>query len=135
MFDLRNSHVLPALIRRFHEATPQGDGAMVIWGTGTPRREFLNVDDLAKAIVHLMRGYDGEELVNVGCGNDFTIRELAGLVAETVEYAGRIVFDTSEPDGTLQKLLDVREPRPWAGRPAVGLREGIAATYAWYRAH
>ncbi len=132
-FDLQNSHVLPALIRRFHEARLRGDAEVVVWGTGTPRREFLYVDDLAKAIVHLMRTYEGEDLVNVGCGSDVTIRELAEMVAAAVEYPGRIVFDVSKPDGTPRKLLDTSRATALGWKPSVGLHDGIAATYAWYR--
>ena len=132
-FDLQNSHVLPALIRRFHEAKLRGDAEVVVWGTGTPRREFLYVDDLAKAIVHLMNAYEGEELVNIGCGEDVTIRELAEMVAEVVEYRGRIVFDVTKPDGTPRKLLDVSRAAALGWVPTVSLRDGIAATYAWYR--
>jgi len=132
-FDLQNSHVLPALIRRFHEAKLRADAEVVVWGTGTPRREFLYVDDLAKAIVHLMNVYEGEELVNIGCGEDVTIRELAEMVAEAVEYRGRIVFDSTKPDGTPRKLLDVSRAAALGWVPTVSLRDGIAATYAWYR--
>ncbi len=133
-FDLQNSHVLPALIRRFHEAKLRGDAEVVVWGTGTPRREFLYVDDLAKAIVHLMRVYEGEELVNIGCGEDVTIRELAEMVADGGRSTrGRIVFDATKPDGTPRKLLDVSRATALGWQPTVSLRDGIAATYAWYR--
>jgi GDP-L-fucose synthase len=132
-FDLKNSHVLPALIRRFHEARLRGDAEVVVWGTGTPRREFLYVDDLAKAIVHLMRTYEGEEPVNIGCGSDVTIRELAEMVAAAVEYPGRIAFDTTKPDGTPRKLLDTSRATALGWKPSVSLRDGVAATYAWYR--
>jgi GDP-L-fucose synthase len=132
-FDLQNSHVLPALIRRFHEAKLRGDAEVAVWGSGTPRREFLYVDDLAAAIVHLMRTYDGGELVNIGCGSDVTIRELAELVAETVEYRGRLAFDASKPDGAPRKLLDTSRATSLGWQPGVSLRDGIAATYAWYR--
>ncbi len=104
-----------------------------MWGTGTPRREFLYVDDLAKAIVHLMRTYEGEELVNVGCGSDVTIRELAEMVAAAVEYPGRIAFDATKPDGTPRKLLDTSRATALGWQPRVSLQDGIAATYAWYR--
>jgi GDP-L-fucose synthase len=132
-FDLTNSHVLPALIRRFHEARLRGDSEVVVWGTGTPRREFLFVDDLARAIVHFMRTYEGEKLVNIGCGSDVTIRELAEMVADTVGFTGQIVFDTSKPDGTPRKLLDTSRAANLGWQPSVTLRDGIAATYAWYR--
>jgi len=132
-FDLQNSHVLPALIRRFHEAKQRGDAEVVVWGSGTPRREFLYVDDLAKAIVHMLRTYEGEDPVNIGCGSDITIRELAELVAETVGYRGRIMFDACKPDGAPRKLLETSRATHLGWRPTVGLREGIAATYGWYR--
>jgi len=131
-FDLQNSHVLPALIRRFHEAKQRGDAEVVVWGSGTPRREFLYVDDLAKAIVQFMCTYEGENLINVGCGSDVTIRELAELVADIVEYRGRLVFDISKPDGTPRKLLDTSRANALGWRPTVSLRDGISSTYAWY---
>ena len=106
-FDLKNSHVLPALIRKFHEAKMEGRNEVVIWGTGTPRREFLHVDDLASAAVFLMEQYDGGEIVNVGVGEDVTIAELAGIVKRVVGFEGNLVFDTTKPDGTPRKLLDV----------------------------
>ena len=106
-FHLENSHVLPALIRKFHDAKIAGKAEVVMWGTGTPKREFLHVDDLADAAVWLMRNYDGEDIVNVGVGEDIPIRELAQIVCETVGYSGRIVNDTSKPDGTPRKLMDV----------------------------
>ena len=134
-FDLQNSHVLPALIRRFHEASLRGDPEVVVWGTGTPRREFLHVDDLAGAVVHLMRGYSSDEPLNVGWGSDATIRELAELVAEVVGFSGRIVFDPSRPDGTPRKLLDVSRISALGWQPRIALREGITATYDWYRTH
>ncbi len=131
-FSLENSHVLPALIRRFHEARERGDREVVIWGTGTPRREFLYVDDLAEAAVFLMENYSGEQLVNVGCGEDLTIRELAELVAETVGFQGRLVFDSSKPDGTPRKLLDVSRIRAIGWKPATSLPKGIRLTYDWF---
>jgi GDP-L-fucose synthase len=134
-FDLQNSHVLPALIRRFHEARLSGAAQVVVWGTGTPRREFLHADDLAAAVVHLMRRYDEEGLVNVGWGEDLTIRELAQLVAEVVGYTGRIEFDASKPDGTPRKLLDTSRLGELGWRPRIGLREGLESTYRWYLEH
>jgi GDP-L-fucose synthase len=134
-FDLQNSHVLPALLRRFHDAAQGGAPEVVVWGTGTPRREFLHVDDLATAVVHLMLGYDGAEPVNVGCGSDVTIRELAEMVASAVGYSGRISFDAAKPDGTPRKLLDVQRIFGMGWRPQVTLSEGIAGTYAWFRSH
>jgi len=134
-FDLQNSHVLPALLRRFHDAAQGGAPEVVVWGTGTPRREFLHVDDLATAIVHLMLGYDGAEPVNIGCGSDVTIRELAEMVASAVGYSGRISFDAAKPDGTPRKLLDVQRIFGMGWRPQITLSEGIAGTYAWFRSH
>jgi GDP-L-fucose synthase len=134
-FDLQNSHVLPALIRRFHEARERGDAEVVVWGTGTPRREFLHVDDLARAVVFLMRTYDEGEIVNVGCGSDVSIRELAEMVAGVVGFEGQIRFDTSKPDGTPRKLLDVARVTALGWRPEIGLREGIESTLQWYLGH
>jgi GDP-L-fucose synthase len=128
-YDLQTSHVLPALIRKAHEAKLRGDAEYVVWGSGTPMREFLYVDDLADACVHLMaRGYDGP-LVNIGTGEDVTIRELAETVMEVVGFAGRIVFDASKPDGTPRKLLDVSRLHDLGWRHRVGLRDGIALAY------
>ena len=134
-FDLQNSHVLPALIRRFHEARESDDGEVVVWGTGTPRREFLHVDDLARAVVFLMRTYEEGDIVNVGCGSDVSIRELAETVAEVVGFRGRIRFDASKPDGTPRKLLDVGRISALGWSPRIGLREGIASTFQWYLEH
>lgn len=134
-FHLANSHVLPALIRKFHEAKMEGASEVVVWGTGTPRREFLHVDDLADASLFLMERYDGEEIVNIGVGQDVTIAELAQLVQEVVGFAGRVVFDTTKPDGTPRKLLDVSRLQSLGWQARIGLREGIASTYQWYLAH
>ncbi len=125
--------MLPALIRRFHEAKLREDAEVVVWGTGTPRREFLYVDDLARAVVQLTREYSDPAPVNVGWGRDITIRELAELIADVVGYRGRIVFDASRPDGTPRKLLDTSRITALGWAPVTGLRDGIAATYAWYR--
>jgi GDP-L-fucose synthase len=135
-FDLQSSHVLPAMIRKFHEAKASGARAVTLWGSGTPRREFLHVDDLADACVHLMRAYDGAEIVNVGCGEDVTIAELAGLVKEAVGFQGDVVWDRSKPDGTPRKLLDVSRLAElgWR-RQRIPLAEGIRATYAWFLEH
>jgi GDP-L-fucose synthase len=131
-FDLQNSHVLPALIRKFHDAKMAGSPEVVVWGTGTPRREFLHVDDLADAAVFLIEHYDGEEIVNVGVGEDVTIRELAELIKELVGYEGKIVFDSSKPDGTPRKLLDVERLNALGWRARISLKEGVRATYEWF---
>jgi GDP-L-fucose synthase len=134
-FDLQNSHVLPALIRRFHEAKLRGDETLSIWGTGTPRREFLHVDDLADAVVYLLETYEGESIVNIGWGEDVTISELAELVMAATGYQGRLVFDPSKPDGTPRKLLDTTRLTSLGWRPKIPLETGIASTYAWFREH
>ena len=132
-YDLNNSHVLPALIRKAHEAKLRGDAELVVWGTGNPRREFLYVDDLAAACVHLMeQGYDGP-LVNIGTGEDVTIRELAEAVMKAVGFQGRIVFDTSKPDGTPRKLLDVSRLASLGWKAGVSLQDGIAQAYDDFR--
>jgi len=134
-FDLQNAHVLPALIRRFHEAKLRGDGTMPIWGTGTPRREFLHVDDLADAVIYLLKSYEDEAIVNIGWGEDVTIRELAELVMAASGYRGRMVFDPSKPDGTPRKLLDTTRLTTLGWRPKIPLKTGIETTYAWFREH
>ncbi len=131
-FDLQNSHVLPALIRKFHDAKQRGDEAVVVWGTGTPRREFLHVDDLADACLFLMNGYESGELINVGVGDDISIKDLAILVQGIVGYRGRIEFDTTKPDGTPRKLLDVSRLRALGWSPRIALSDGIAAVYRWF---
>lgn len=132
-YDLANSHVLPALIRKAHEAKGRGDAEYVVWGSGNPRREFLYVDDLADACVHLMaQGYDGP-LVNIGTGEDVTIRELAQTVMEVIGFRGRIVYDASKPDGTPRKLLDVSRLAALGWRARTSLREGIAKAYEDFR--
>ncbi|MDR1360398.1 MAG: GDP-L-fucose synthase [Deltaproteobacteria bacterium] len=131
-FHPENSHVLPALIRRFHEAKESGAARVAIWGTGRPRREFLYVDDLAEALLLLMQGYSSPEHINVGCGEDLSIRELAELVAKVVGYQGAIDTDPSKPDGTPQKLLDVSRMAALGWRAATSLEEGLRATYAWF---
>jgi GDP-L-fucose synthase len=128
-FDLATSHVLPALIRKVHEAKIAGRATVEIWGSGTPRREFLHVDDLADACVHLMRHYDGEIAVNVGIGDDIAIADLAGLIAEVVGWQGRFTFDRSKPDGTPRKLLDVSRLTSLGWQPKIGLRDGIGQAY------
>lgn len=134
-FSPTGSHVLPALIRRYDEARAAGADTVVNWGTGSPRREFLHVDDMADACLYLLEHYDGAQQVNVGTGRDTTIRELAALVAEAVGYEGNTEWDTSKPDGTPQKLLDVTKLRDLGWSARIGLREGIASTVAWYREH
>jgi len=133
-FDLKTSHVLPALIRKFHEAKEQGAREVVIWGTGTPRREFLHVDDLAAAAVFLMKNYSDEQFINVGSGEDLTIRELAEMVAQVVGYTGSIVTDPSKPDGTPRKLMDVSRLSTLGWSPRIPLREGIERTYGEFQA-
>jgi GDP-L-fucose synthase len=134
-FSLENSHVLPALIRRFDDALRSGTRRVVLWGTGTPRREFLHADDLASAAVHLMANYDAEEPINVGTGEDLTIAELAAIVAEVVGYHGAIEFDATRPDGTPRKLLDVTRLHACGWRHRTSLHEGIRRTYQWYAGH
>jgi GDP-L-fucose synthase len=131
-FDLETSHVLPALIRRFHEARAAGRDEVVLWGSGTPHREFLHVDDLARACSLLLREYDGDAPVNVGCGEDLTIRELAETVREVTGFEGRIAFDTSKPDGTPRKLLDVSRLRSLGFTPQIALADGVRETYRWW---
>ena len=134
-FDLETSHVLPALIRRFHEAKICSSPSVTLWGTGTPRREFLYVDDLADAACFLMETYKSADPLNVGVGDDLTICELAALVARVVGYSGRIMFDSSRPDGTPRKLLDVSRLSALGWRARIPLGQGIASTYEWYLAH
>jgi GDP-L-fucose synthase len=134
-FDLDNSHVLPALIRRFHEAAATGSPRVEVWGSGRPRREFLHVDDLADACLFLMANYDREEPINVGWGEDVSIAELADLIASTTGFTGEIGYDTSRPDGTPRKLLDTSRLRDLGWRPGIRLRDGLTATHEWFRAN
>ncbi|MDR0339655.1 MAG: GDP-L-fucose synthase [Desulfovibrio sp.] len=134
-FHPENSHVLPALIRRFHEAARTGAPKAAVWGTGAPRREFLFADDLAEALLFLMDRYAEEAPINVGCGRDIGILELAELVAKTVGFKGRVVTDPSRPDGTPRKLLDVSRINALGWKASTSLADGLEATYAWYRAH
>ena len=134
-FDLQYSHVLPALIRRFHEAAVRGDSTMSVWGTGTPRREFLHVDDLADAVIYLMLAYDQEQIINIGWGEDVTIRELAEMIASASGFKGRLVFDSSKPDGTPQKLLDTSRLGALGWKPKITLQTGIEQTYEWFKRH
>jgi len=131
-FDLQSSHVLPALLRKFHDAKQRNAPSVTVWGTGTPRREFLYVDDMADACVFLMNQYDEAEIVNVGTGQDISIGELAALIAEVVGYTGRIEFDTSKPDGTQRKLLDISRLLSLGWTTKTDLRTGIARTSDWY---
>lgn len=134
-FDLQNSHVLPALLRKFHEAKRAGQENVVIWGTGSPRREFLHVNDLADAALFLMNHYSDKGIVNVGVGEDVTIRELAGMVSDVVGFEGGIVNDTSKPDGTPRKLLDVSRLHDLGWKARIPLRDGIEQTYRWFLDH
>ena len=131
-FDLRSSHVLPALIRKFHEAKAAGSKEVTIWGTGAPLREFLHVDDLANAVCHLMCQYDQAEIVNIGTGSDISIADLARLIQRVVGFSGSLAFDTTKPDGTPRKLLDVSRLTALGWRPAITLESGIRSTYEWY---
>jgi len=131
-FDLESSHVLPALLRKCHEAKSGAQEAVTLWGSGKPRREFLHVDDLASACVLLMERDHQEGLTNVGCGEDISIEDLARLIAGVVGFEGRFVFDRSKPDGTPRKLLDVSKLRALGWSPTISLRDGIESTYRWY---
>jgi GDP-L-fucose synthase len=134
-FDLQNSHVLPALIRKFHEAKQANAQSVEIWGTGTPRREFLHVDDLADSVLYLLQNYDDEPIVNIGWGEDLTIRELSETIMSVIGYNGDLTFDHSKPDGTPRKLLDVSRLSGLGWRPHISLQAGIESTYAWFKDH
>ncbi len=134
-FDLNNSHVLPAMIHKFHLAKTEQRPAMTLWGTGSPRREFLHADDLAEACLMLLDTYSSGEIINVGSGEDVTIKELAELVREAVGYQGEIVWDTTQPDGTPRKLMDGSRIRALGWKPRIGLPEGIADAYRWFLAN
>ena len=131
-FDLESSHVLAALLRKAHEAKTAGARELLVWGSGKPRREFLHVDDCAAACVFLLENYDSPEIINVGCGEDISIRELAELICDVVGFKGELAWDASKPDGTPRKLLDVTKLRGLGWRPTIPLREGIARTYDWF---
>jgi GDP-L-fucose synthase len=131
-FDPQTSHVLPALIRKFHEAQTSGVDLVTLWGSGSPKREFLHVDDLARAILFLLDGYDDAVAINVGTGVDLEIRELANLIAQVTGYSGEINWDTSKPDGTPRKLLDVSRINNLGWQSEIKLEQGIASTYEWY---
>ncbi|HIO01853.1 MAG TPA: GDP-L-fucose synthase [Alphaproteobacteria bacterium] len=134
-FDLENSHVMPALIRKFHEAKVSGSDTVTVWGSGTPMREFLHVDDCAAACVHLMENYSGPLVTNIGTGNDVTIRELAETIGEIVGFNGDIVFDASKPDGTPRKVTDISRIRALGWEPSIEFSDGVRATYEWYIAN
>jgi GDP-L-fucose synthase len=134
-YDLETSHVLPALTRKIHEAKRDGRPSVSVWGSGSPRREFLHVDDLADACLHLMDTYSSEEIVNVGVGRDISIRELAELIRDVVGFEGDLVFDPSKPDGTPRKLLDVQRLTAMGWTARIGLREGIESAYRWFLDH
>ena len=134
-FDLETSHVLPAFIRRFHEAKASGAPSVTVWGTGSPRREFLHVDDLAQACLLLLQRYDEAETINVGLGDDMPIRELAETVASVIGFEGTIDWDTSKPDGMPRKLLDTTRINALGWKPRISLRDGVATTYDWYLAN
>lgn len=131
-FHPENSHVLPALIRRFHEAKLADSESISIWGTGNPRREFLHSDDLADAVLFLMENYNDSEIVNVGCGEDQTIRVLAETISEVVGYSGSLAFDSTRPDGTPQKILDISKIRVLGWTPEIPLKKGLEQVYKWY---
>ena len=131
-FDLETSHVLAALLRKAHEAKTRNARELAGWGSGTPRREFLHVDDLASACLFLLEKYDSPEIINVGCGEDISIRELAQLICDIVGFEGQLAWDTTKPDGTPRKLLDITKLQNFGWRPTISLRDGIAQTYDWF---
>ena len=134
-FDLETSHVLAALLRKAHEAKTRNEKKLVVWGTGEPRREFLHVDDLAAGCLLLLEKYDSPEIINIGYGEDITIRELAELICDVVGFDGELVWDKTKPDGTPRKLLDVTSIRKLGWEPTISLRNGIAQTYEWFLAN
>jgi len=134
-FDLETSHVLPALLRKAHDAKTRNENKLIVWGTGKPRREFLHVDDLASACLLLLEKYDSPEIVNIGCGEDITVRELAELICDVVGFNGELVWDATKPDGTPRKLLDITKIRALSWQPTIPLRQGIAQTYEWFLAN
>lgn len=134
-FDLENSHVLPALIRKFHDAKTQGRASVILWGTGSPMREFLHADDLGRACVYLLENYDDEAAINVGVGEDIAIKQLAELIRGIVGFQGDIVWDNTKPDGTPRKLLDVSRIRTLGWKPEISLEDGIRSTYKWFKDH
>ena len=134
-FDLETSHVLAALLRKAHEAKTRKDRKLTVWGSGTPRREFLHVDDLASACLMLLEKYNSPEIINVGCGEDISILELAELICDIVGFDGELAWDATKPDGTPRKLLDVTKLRALGWKPSISLRDGIAKTYEWFCAN
>jgi len=134
-FDLETSHVLAALLRKAHEAKTSGAREIVVWGSGKPRREFLHVDDLASACLFLLENYDSPEIINVGCGEDISIRELAVVICDIVGFEGELAWDATKPDGTPRKLLDIAKLRGLGWHPTISLRDGIAQTYDWFLAN
>ena len=134
-FDLVSSHVLPALMHKAHTAKEEGRSELVVWGSGKPRREFLHVDDLAEACVFLLENYDNPEIINVGCGQDISIRELAELICDVVGFKGELAWDTTKPDGTPRKLLDVSKIHALGWQHRLGFRDGIRRTYEWFLEH
>jgi len=134
-FNLETSHALAALVRKAHEAKKRNEKKMIVWGTGTPRREFLHVDDLASACLLLLEKYDSSEIINIGCGKDVSIRELAELICDVVGFDGELVWDKTKPDGTPRKLLDIMRIRELGWEPTITLRKGIAQTYEWFLAN
>jgi GDP-L-fucose synthase len=134
-FDLERAHVMPAMLRKMHEAKVRGDPTVQMWGTGAPRREFLHVDDLAKAALFLLEAYDESGPINVGTGQDVSVRELAELVKDVVEYDGTLTWDTSKPDGTPRKLLDTGRINALGWQPSISLEDGVRSTYAWFLEH
>jgi GDP-L-fucose synthase len=134
-FDLETSHVLAALLRKAHEAKTRNDRELVVWGSGKPRREFLHVDDLATACVLLLEKYDSPEIINIGCGEDISIRELSELICDVVGFDGELTWDVTKPDGTPRKLLDVTKLRTLGWKPSIPLRHGITQTYEWFLAN
>ena len=132
-YNLENSHVLPALIRKFHEAALRNENSVTVWGSGNPKREFLHVDDLAEACLMMMETYDGKDFLNVGYGDDISISDLASLIKEITGFKGSIVFDISKPDGTVRKLMDSSKIRQVGWKPKIDLKDGITETYQQYR--
>ncbi len=132
-FDLENSHVLPALIRKFHDAKTQGQPTVSLWGTGSPKREFLHADDLGRACLFLLENYDDDVAINVGVGDELTIKELAGLIQAVVGFTGKIAWDSSRPDGTPRKLLDVSRISALGWKAQICLKDGLRSTYEWYK--